>query len=502
MNKKLVRLLCLLLTCAALLPAVVSCQKKKTSGNGDVTLSEDTTDEYSAYISNLGVKNYDGRKFVIAARNTSTDSFFTLHPDDQGFMGYAVSDAMYTRDQRMMNDYGIEIAYKLYPDNDNGREIATTISNSELLGAYAYDMVTSNITASIATLQVQQALYNIEELPVIDSNKPWWSSYFWEGASYNNALYFTAGQAAGGGFFATPYVMMCNLELARDVYMQDGSTMDMFGMVESGDWTLENFEYIIQDYTTDLDSDGEISVYDDRLAYAHCRSEVTAQCHYVAAGMNFSTIDSEGKIVVNLSERVANMVERMATLFDSIKDNFNEAAYFQESPSQQMVAFKNKRALFFGNSMSYVDEITDMASDYAIIPCPKASSSQTEYYSGINLWTPGYIAFPMHCGDGDKEFVGYTAELLGYWSYVYVKPVVYDKVLCLRLARDGRQIKIMDTIYSNLYVDLNYINDFAMSSSLITDCIMDVTKSFESQKQSIELVIDLEIKKFIRDMSK
>ena len=52
--------------------------------------------------------------------------------------------------------------------------------------------------------------------------------------------------------------MMCNLELARDVYMQDGSTMDMFGMVESGDWTLENFEYIIQDYTTDLDSDGEI----------------------------------------------------------------------------------------------------------------------------------------------------------------------------------------------------------------------------------------------------
>ena len=99
----------------------------------------------------------------------------------------------------------------------------------------------------------------------------------------------------------------------------------------------------------------------------------------------------------------------------------------------------------------------------------------------------------------DRVNYAYIAE---FGRYYYVKPVVYDKVLCLRLARDGRQIKIMDTIYSNLYVDLNYINDFAMSSSLITDCIMDVTKSFESQKQSIELVIDLEIKKFIRDMSK
>ena len=451
MNKKIVRLLCLLLTCAALLPAVVSCgKKKKQPVNTQEITQEEMTDEYSAHIAQLGVKNYDGREFVIATRSTPTDSFFTLHPDEQGFMGYAVSDAMYTRDQLMMNNYGIDVAYRLYPDNDDGREIATTISNSEMMGEYAYDMVTSNITSSIATLQAQQVLYNIEELPLIDSSMPWWSSYFWDGASYNNALYFTAGQAAGGGFFATPYVMMCNLELARDVYMQDGSTLDMFGMVEEGNWTLENFEYIIQDYTADLNSDGEISVYDDRLAYAHCRSEVTAQCHYVAAGMNFSTIDSEGNIQVNLSERVANMVERLATLFDVIKDNYNEAAYFKENPSQQMVAFKNNRALFFGNSMSYVDEVVDMESDYAIIPCPKASSAQTEYYSGINLWTPGFIAFPLHCGDGDKEFVGYAAELLGYWSYVYVKPVVYDKVLCLRLARDGRQIKIMDTIYSNL----------------------------------------------------
>ena len=79
MNKKIVRLLCLLLTCAALLPAVVSCgKKKKQPVNTQEITQEEMTDEYSAHIAQMGVKNYEGRDFVIATRNTPTDSFFTL----------------------------------------------------------------------------------------------------------------------------------------------------------------------------------------------------------------------------------------------------------------------------------------------------------------------------------------------------------------------------------------------------------------------------------------
>ena len=499
MNHKLMRLLCAVLMFATLL-SIGACGNKKQESNEEQTATiGGSGDTYADYIESLGVKDYGGREFVIATRNTDTSSFFTLHPDEQGYMGYAVSDAMYNRDLKMSDTYGIEITYKLYSDGDDGKEIASTLANSELSDLYVCDMITSNITASINTLQAKKVLYNIEALPNIDSSMPWWSSYFWEGVSYNDSLYYTAGQAAGGGFFASPYVMICNLKMAQDVTMQDGSAFDIFTMIEDGDWTLENFEYIIRDYTTNLDSDEKISVYSDRLAYAHCRSEVTAQCHYVAAGMKFSTVDSEGNIEVQLDETASNMIERLSSMFALIEDNFDEKAYFQDKPSQQMVAFKNNRALFFGNSMSYVDEITDMVSDYAIIPCPKANTAQADYYSGINTWTPGYMAFPSHCGQGDTEFVGYTAELLGYWSYVYVKPKVYDEVLCLRLAKDPRQMQIMDTIYKNLYVDLNMVNDFATSASMIAECIMDENQSFSTSKASIELVIKNEIKKFIRD---
>ena len=505
MKQTIVRLLCALLLLSTLF-AVVACNdtdstpKETLDGAQNGGLDED--DPWSNYLSEIGVRNYQGREFLIATRNTDSKSFFTLHPDGEGYKGYSVSDAMYTRDLELESEYGILISYMLYADNDNGQELASKVGNAELGGLHLCDMVVSNLNSSINTLQTQKVLSNIEELPVVNKETPWWASYFWDNISYNGSLYFTAGQAAGGGFFATPYVMICNLKMAEDVAMQNGATLDMFDMVNAGEWTLENFEYIIRDYTTNLDSDEAISVYYDKLAYAHCRSDVTAYAHFVGAGMSLSTVDANGKITVDLGETTGSMVTRLSNLFASIEDNFNQYAYFKEKPSQQILAFKQDRALFFGNSISYVDEITDMGSDYAIIPCPKASVEQQSYYAGVNTWTPGYIAFPRLCGEGDTDFVGYTAELMGYLSYVYVKPEVYDKMLCLRLAKDKRQIRIMDDIYDSLYVDLNMINDFATSASHIAGCIMDSKKNFSSGKASIDSVLDLVIGKFEKDMKK
>lgn len=504
MKPRTTRLLCSLLLLLLLFTAV-ACKSEPESpvNTGDTgNIQADPNDPYANYINEIGARNYENREFIIATRNTDTKSFFTLHPDEGGYQGNMVSDAMYARDLKLESDYGILVTYQLYSDGDDGKELASNISNAELGNLHTCDMIASNIPNSIGTLQAQNVLYNIEQLPVINSGMPWWSEYFWENVSFNNRLYFVAGQAAGGGFFATPYVMICSLALAQDVVMQDGSTLDIFGLVESGDWTLENFEYLIHDYTIDLDGDQEISVYHDRIAYATPRSEITAYSHFVAAGMQLSSLDEDGNITIDLGENTADMVQRLCDIFAEIENNFDHAAYFDETPSQSIVAFKQNRALFFGNSVSYVDEITDMTTDYAIIPCPKATAEQESYYSGINTWTPGYLAFPNHCGNGDTDFVGYVAEVMGYHSYQSVKPQVYDEILCLRLAKDPRQVEIMDTIYNNLYVDLNYINDFGTSASLIADCIMDSKVNFSSSKAAIETVLDLVLDKFEKDMSR
>ena len=139
-----------------------------------------------------------------------------------------------------------------------------------------------------------------------------------------------------------------------------------------------------------------------------------------------------------------------------------------------------------------------MKADYAIIPCPMGDSSQEDYFSGINSYSNGFLAFAGNITD--VEFVEYAAEILGYESYYRVKPAVYDETLCLRLAKDPQQVAVMDTIFANLYVDLNYLNNFATSAGVVGDCIMDADKNFTTSINSVKIALPLVIAKFEKDM--
>ena len=453
----------------------------------------DADDPYRNYPEQLGVRNYEGRTFSIATVESDPSSFFVLSSPEE-LTGYAVSDAMYVRDQAMLETYGIDVQYQLYETNITLRQsVGTGISGN----LYVCDMINTSLSESILSMYPTGNLYDINQMPVLDMNLPWWAGYFAEGATFRDKLYYTAGMASGGGYFSTVYVMMCNLNLAREVYLEDGSAFDIFQLISDGNWTLEVMDSIITDYTRNLDGNEEISVYTDLLAYAHMRTDITAGCHFIAAGGKFSTLDMDGNIVVDLDNQTTqNLVERLAGMFDEIKDNYNHAAFTQDN--EQIGAFVDGRALFFGNSMSYVNQVTEMSDDYAIIPCPKGDSAQQEYFSGINTYTNGYLAFAANITD--PEFVAYAAEMLGHASYYRVKPEVYDETLCLRLAKDPRQIAVMDTIFANLYVDLNYLNSFAASAGIVQNCILDVNRNYASEISTIQIALPLVIEKFEKDM--
>ena len=101
MNHTLIRLLCIILLAATLITFGACGKKEQESVDSQTVENVANTDAYSEHIASLGVKDYGGKEFVIATRNTETDSFFTLHPDANGYMGYSVSDAMYSRDLKM-----------------------------------------------------------------------------------------------------------------------------------------------------------------------------------------------------------------------------------------------------------------------------------------------------------------------------------------------------------------------------------------------------------------
>ena len=507
--KKRFGLLCLLLVLAMLCTSVLASCGKKNNGNGrdtgtggdSVTVDED--DPWSTFPDQLGFRDFGdtGREFRIVTVEEDPGSFFALTCDrEAGQTGAAVTDAMFSRDTQMWEHYGIDVSYRTIGTKDGGIALRQSLMTSLLGGMDVCDMITSALSSSILDLYANGVLYDCYELPNVDMNRPWWASYFAEGASFRGSLYYAAGMASGGGFYGTPYSMICNLYLAREVYLEGSDEpIDIFDIVRSGDWTLDVFNEIIRDYSRNLDGQGEFSVYEDLMAYAHVRSNITAACHYIAAGGQFSTLtDGEIGTDVLFRESTGNLVSRLADIFDGIKNNYNHDAFFNDG--QQTKAFIDSRALFMGNSMTYVQNLTDMKQDYAIIPCPKADTSQQNYYSGINTWTVGFTAFPYNIADPD--YIGYAVELLGFCSYYTVRPALYTSILCRRLAKDPRQVAIMDAIYEGLYVDLNYLNDFAGSAGVLESSIMDKSTVYTTRISAVRTGLTHDIEKFISDMSK
>jgi hypothetical protein len=508
MKTTLTKILCLLLVLVMAF-AVVGCKgdepgKGTTPGNGGNGGSgggggggydDDDIIEFT-----LPIQNWNGQRLTVATLDSSPESFFTLLCGEE-MLGYDVHDAIFKRDSEMFDTFGIDVFYLPYASGSNGKALLEAVQPNLKGGTYICDMMNAGLKGCMLNLYATNLLYDINSMPLISMDNAWWASYFADGATYNNKLFYTAGMVAGGGYFATPYVMMCNATIQRDVYLEDGTQMDIFALVDEGNWTIATMTDIVTDYSKNLDGIGEFNPEEDLMAFAHVGGGfITGGCHFIGAGGKFCVTTEDGDLDVYnhlTSAETQGLVKDLQNLFSKVsQDNI-----FGLPDNTQIDAFLSDRALFVGNSMSYVNQVINMGSDYAIIPCPKSNNpAQTEYFSGVNTWTAGFTAYANNLSN--PEFVAYASEALGWLSYNKVRPEVYDATLCLRLVRDDeRQITIMDEIFANLYIDLNYLNEFGGSPQKLCDSIYKADQNYYTNISKLKNAIGRDIDSFIEDMS-
>jgi hypothetical protein len=201
-------------------------------------------------------------------------------------LGYEVHDALFKRDQNAFETFGIDVNYMTFPANDDGATLRDTLSPNLKGGTYICDMINSNLKNCILNLSTLGYLSDMNSMQWINTDHEWWASYFADGASYNNKLYYAAGMNVGGGYFATPYAMFCNTNLQRDVYLEDGTQMDIFTLVDEGNWTLNVMVDIITDYSRDTNGNG-FDPNEDIMAYAHIRGGVTSSAQTIRMPSSF-----------------------------------------------------------------------------------------------------------------------------------------------------------------------------------------------------------------------
>lgn len=469
-----------LLLLAMLTSTMMSCAQSDTTDTTDTSVDTTPveTEPETEYLDALGQKDFGGANYQMVGISEPGDGNINFAGDELN--GNLINDALYNRDALIEETYNVNVLTKSYAFGDDG-SLTSDMQKLIMAGDDQYDLVVGAMGSTQMTLLKAGMLYDLNSLSTLDLSQPWWCAYANTNLQIGGKLYATTGDMIPI-YYYIPYVMCYNMQMAED------HGIDMYALVMDGKWTLDKFAEFSEEFTMDLDGDGEITKA-DQVTYAHVRTSITAWSHYVGCGMQLNTLDEDGNIVIDLStDRSVTVIQKLQDIFTTLRNN-----YFDMETSTPL--FLSGQAFLFGNSMAtVVTSFRDMEDDYAFLPCPKYDEDQTEYYTSVNAWSRGYLGVPKTISDPDKD--GFLMEAFAYLSWRDVRSAAYDTVLWNKMSRTEESVDMLDLIYKNIYLDANYLFDFGGSANSVYEAIMNnkpFISTYESVKQKIATAIaDLE----------
>ena len=459
---------------AAMLTGTIACGSDTPAAD---TTTGDTTaapEETTSYLDTFE-KTFDGETLTIIAEHYESQP--TLPPEEQ--TGEVVDDALFDRDSTVEDRLGITIEYVPYA---NRGELRTAAQTAITAGDTIYDAIILSMADGMNKLAPEGYLLDLNSLPSISLDEVWWSQSCMENLTFNGKQYITSGPISLAYYYA-PCVIAFNQRLTDEYKIPN-----LYELVLSGKWTLEQFGTITKDVAADLNADGNMTANDDFFAFA-C-DELTGQAFFIGSGGAQTEIGDNGDPVlvmnsaknVDILDKIISVVadDSMRLLTEGVKmDGSSIAAY------NKTWHFKNAATMLMGYNMSgIIQYLRDMEDDYGLIPMPKLDENQADYLTYGSPWGPVGVAVPVTCPTERTEMVGTALEMMAYLSYTNVGPQMFNVTLKEKISRDENSKVMLDMIYSDVIFDLNGIHNFGSTGNLLRSCAIGAKENFSSQYAS------------------
>ena len=442
------RILIILLTCSLLIPCLMACEKgKKTPDTTQETYRGD--DETSPYDADGYLRDdlpadlkYNDEIRILYWQNGELGKG-EFDPDEKETE--TIQRAVYTRN--VATEERLDVSLKWVGTNGTGQgqepqnfvnTVVAAQSGGErdrfdLIAGYSQNMGTLAVQGLVLDLLTSSKYLNLE--------KPWWPSSVTENLTVSDKLYFASGDISIS-FLAAIINVFVNKEYC--------ATTNLYDLVYNDEWTLETMLNMVKDQYFDGDGDDKKS-HEDRFGV------VVPWLSYLDGffyGSNLITVDHDANGALHVSsgyvgEKADDLCEMLKGLFHQSNDGWltNEAATvddFAKGNAMMMVGT--------GSTILVNDCMKDTSVDYAILPMPKYNENQKDYKTVVlNLFTLWSIS--AGCNQAQAERAGAVMECLASGGYRTVTPVLYDRCLKTRYAKDGDTGKMYDIIHAGTVLD-------------------------------------------------
>lgn len=387
--------------------------------------------------------------------------------------GEPINDSVYRRNRYLESKYNFSITETRVADPMG------TARKSISAGDAAYDALMMGLSDS-AQLAQTGMLTDLNKIPNLQLENPWWDQRAVEELSIGGKLYYALGDINIMDNDAT-WAIIFNKQLVADLGLDDPYTL-----VRNNQWTFDKFAEMCSAATKDLNGDGKM---DENDRWGQLTEYLAGYIMYNGAGEYIAKKDSEdypfvdmgGERSVAVLDKILNiMYDDNRTLFaDDLTGKFTNP---WDDCTRPM--FKNSQGLFYTIGMGTVTLLRDMDTDYGLLPLPKYDSAQEEYHHPVGMWATSSVTVPTT--NTNLERTGVILEAMAGESMYTLTPAYYETTIKHKAIRDEDSAEMLSIILSSLSYDVGSIYNWGSTSSVISGLIGKRSRDFSSAYEKIK----------------
>ena len=357
--------------------------------------------------------------------------------------GERINDAVYERNLAMEERFDVKIAQNLQGDPN------TTASQLINSGDDAFDLLQTN-TQIQCGLVVKGYLMDMAQMEYLNFEKAWWDSTAMEGITIGDKIFYAIGDSMLNGKKAT-WVVLFNKMLT-----ENAGVPNLYDLVKEGGWTLDKLNMYGEQIAQDVDGDGVMTWGTDVYGIG-LQHEVVLPL-VLGDGSKLIEMNADGSYTYNLNS--GNIVDSMEQIWNFIHSG-SHILNCNDYDGKLKNRWGDFRTLFMSDQigffMGHLGTVTlvggDMNSDFGVLPFPKLSEAQDEYYSTFQYNNAHSISVPKTAGDLQRT--GLLTEGYQMFSHTTVLPAYYEYTLTFRSARDTDSGEMLDIIFGSRNFDIS-----------------------------------------------
>ena len=457
---KKTKIILAVLLCLVIAAAFIACDSNKKETEKDKTPTGTGTEleEDPAYKPDLPDVNMNEKTFTFltAGWGAGSDVCTDIVIEELGDEPDPVIILAKQRQTQIEDRYNIKLAKK--NEGDNAAAVKM-YQDAILSGISDYDVAITHCT-NFSQLLLGNYIIEIDEVPVIDMDKPYWNKNFYDSMSILGRHYAADSSITKRSIEAV-WIMAFNKTLIANNGLESP-----FELVKKGEWTYDKMHEMAKHVAYDMDADGKMTLEDDMWGINYTGDTIMGIVN--SSGVNLAELDKEGKPFLTAGTEVYQAkLERIYTMMRD--NNYSIDTLFKvgggTTDFRDAQIFSEGRCLFLAAAVHNIQghdgyNLRETEVDFGIIPYPK-----------WDLNTPDYLP---HTGGGfhpvltvpntnkDLENTGIILEAMAYEGYENIRPEFYERLLKSKTlnARDNESADMIDYIFENLSYDVGNMYNF------------------------------------------